>query len=176
MRAVAGPRSRFKRYFQDLLEGGRPVSAPQLQKLRALWGEWVSERPRALPGEILLVEDPPSWEDVLERIEARLGFEPFAVPEQPGITQPGGRRLKPVMALDKAGELQVVIDRARENGHKLVITDLVQRFGINRDRVVQAIELRKRGHDLRETPPEFSAVSRSTEFAYWPTVPRPRKS
>jgi hypothetical protein len=89
---------------------------------------------------------------------------------------PGGRKLKPVMSTEQAAELQDVIDVALKNGHKLNISDAAKRFGVNRDRISQAIVLREDGYDLRESPPEFRAVSRSDGNVRWPTVKKPSKS
>lgn len=80
------------------------------------------------------------------------------------------------MRIEDARRLQDVIDLARENGNRIVVAQLARSFKISRDRVDQAIELRRAGRDLSETLPEFSAVSRSTGFVYWPTVKKPRKS
>jgi hypothetical protein len=80
------------------------------------------------------------------------------------------------MPLDDARQLQAVIDRALQNGNELGITQLADRFGINRDRVRQAMELRRRGHDLCGKPPAgFSTVSRKPGMAYWPTLEKPSK-
>lgn len=85
------------------------------------------------------------------------------------------RPLKKVMRIAAARRLQKVIDRARDNGQALVHTTVAETFGIPRDRIAQAIELRSSGYDLTESPPEYRAISRSTGFVYWPTIRKPRK-
>ena len=104
------------------------------------------------------------------------GFE--QVEREPPGRQPhaGGRPPKPVMPIEAARQLQGVIDTALANGQPLVIARLAERFDITRQRIRQAIELRRRGHDLTEIPAEFRTVSDSDQMAYWPTLGSPRKT
>jgi hypothetical protein len=108
--------------------------------------------------------------------QSELEHEPSPARSGEAPAHPGGRPLRPVMRIEDARRLQDVIDLARENGNRIVVAQLARSFKISRDRVDQAIELRRAGRDLSETLPEFSAVSRSTGFVYWPTVKKPRKS
>jgi hypothetical protein len=153
--------------------------------------DWVGTResPAAIVGSSSPTFRTPDWPDgrlpPLEDIASAparadpAGDVPVAAATTHGAPRhPGGRPLEPVMPIKDARRLQADVDRflAGERDNGLTQNALAQRHGISRQRVVQALELRSRGYDLSESPPEFRAVSGRDGMVRWPPVGKPSKS
>jgi hypothetical protein len=111
----------------------------------------------------------------LGKLERRVGLELEPIAEPTAAVHLGGAPLKPVMRVDDARQLQVVIDLEQANGHEVNKAQLAGRFGVSRGRIRQALTMREAGRDLFVSPPELRTVTNSTGFVYWEPLENPRQ-
>ncbi len=168
-----------RRWFLDLYEDlkylhehGGEIREDQHLDLRFRHEAWANrERPRAAPGEILLVHNP-TGEWAWERIETRLGLEPLVEPvEEPAPMGPGAPAVG--VLTEQAKHLEELLD----NG-SYTQKALEDETGLTRHYVRRGIELYKLGWPLAENDPELSPLSPKPPrpgYVYWASPENARK-